>query len=359
MRITKQDLNDAVTAGVVPRATAEQLWTFLIDRAGAADRPRFDLTNLLWYAGALIVISAMGLFSTEAFNRWGGAALAVTALVYAVVFVAAGDYFWRGRNVRVLGGLLVTVAVSMAPLATYGVQEELGWWTHGDPGTYRDFFVWVRGSWVIMSLSAIVAGLVALRFYRFPFITMVIGVALWFLSMDLVPWLAAPRPGPDDDTQTYLDYWRNLWELRGIVSTLFGVVVLHVAWFVDTRTRENLTFWPHLAAGLSLQGGLYLWLTDGIAEWTLLCAISIALLLVSVFLQRRSYAVFGGVGVLSYLGYLSSDVFDDVIVFSFALTVIGILVMALGYAYFRNDRRIEMWMDRALPEALKRLRPQR
>ena len=359
MRLTKRDLNEAVAAGVVTPATADQLWTFLVNRGGTDDRPRFDLTNLLWYVGALIVMSAMGLFSTEAFNRWGGAALTATALVYGAVFIAAGHYFWRVRGIRILGGLLIAVAVSMAPLATYGIQEELGWWTHGDPGAYRDFFVWVRGSWLFMSLSAIAAGLVALRFYRFPFITMLIAVALWFLSMDLVPWFAAAPPDPSDDIQSYLAYWRDLRELRGIVSTHFGLLVLIVSWAIDVRARADLTFWPHLAAGLCIVGGLFFWLTDGIQEWTLLCAVSVVLLLVSVFLQRRSYAVVGGIGVLSYLGYLSSEVFDDVIVFSFALTAVGILVMALGYVYFRNERRLEVWLDCQLPGAVKRLRPQR
>ena len=359
MRLTKQSLNEAVAAGVVTQAAADQLWSFLTDRAGTTDRPRFDLTNLLWYLGALIVMSAMGLFSTEAFSRWGGAALTATALAYAGVFVAAGHYFWRVQGLRVLGGLLIAVAVSMAPLATYGIQEAFGWWTHGDPDTYRDFFVWVTGSWVFMSLSAIAAGLIALRVYRFPLITLVIAVALWFLSMDLVPWFAGAPPSLADDLQAYRAYWRDLLELRGIVSTLFGLLVLIGSWMIDVRTRADLTFWPHLSAGLCLLGGLFFWLTDGSREWTLLCAISLLLLLISVFLQRRSYAVFGGIGVLSYLGYLSSEVFDDVILFSFALTLVGVLVMAVGYAYFRNVRRLELWMDRALPDALKRLRPQR
>ena len=359
MRLTKQDLNEAVAAGVVTQSAAEQLWSFLADRAGTADHPRFDLTNLLWYVGALIVMSAMGLFSTEAFSRWGGAALTVTALVYAGVFVAAGHYFWRVRGIRVLGGLLIAVAVSMAPLATYGIQEALGWWTHDDPDAYRDFFVWVSGSWLFMSLSAIAAGLLALRVYPFPLITLVIAVALWFLSMDLVPWIAGAPPRLADDLQAYRAYWRDVLELRGIVSTLFGLLVLIGSWMIDVRTKADLTFWPHLSAGLCLLGGLFFWLTYDLEEWTLLCAISVVLLLVSVFLQRRSYAVFGGIGVLSYLTYLSSEVFDDVIFFSFALTAVGLLVVALGYVYFRNERRLAMWMDRRLPGAVRRLRPQR
>ena len=360
MKITKQDLNDAVNAGVLEETRAEKLWQFLANRANSSTRPRFDLTNLLWYVGALIIISAMGIFSTEAFGRWGGNALASTAFIYGAAFVAAGHYFWRVRKIRILGGLLITVAVSMAPLATFGLQDHLGWWTHGEPGVYRDFFIWVRGSWVIMSLSAIAAGVIALRFYMFPFIVMVIAFALWFLSMDLTPWLLTewPRPVGEGQTQaSQIPYWQ-IEQMRGLVSTLFGFAVLFVAWFLDLRFKADLAFWPHLAAGLSINGGMYFWLTGDGYEWAILCAVSVVLLLLSIFLQRRVYAVFGGLGVASYLGYLSSEVFEDTILFSFALTGIGIIIMVSGYAYFKHESTLRTWMNHKLPAALRHLRPE-
>ena len=40
-----------------------------------------------------------------------------------------------------------------------------------------------------MEAATIVAGLFAIRSYRFPFIVAVIAFALWFLSMDVAPWL--------------------------------------------------------------------------------------------------------------------------------------------------------------------------
>ena len=76
----------------------------------------------------------------------------------------------------------------MAPLAVYGIQDELGWWgSFGTPGTVQDFYVWIKGSWIFMEIAAIAAGVIALYFYRFPFIVSIIAVALWFMSMDLTP----------------------------------------------------------------------------------------------------------------------------------------------------------------------------
>ena len=207
MRFSDDDLRAAQAAGVLDAAQADRLIEFLRGRmSGLAESPeretpfrygatpvampRFDVAHLFWYAGALIVIGAMGLFTTLAFSQMGGRALTATALVYAAAFTVAGHHLWRRRKLPTPGGLLIAVAVSMAPLAVYGIQEELGWWgTFGKPGTVRDFYVWIKGSWIFMEIAAIVAGVVALRFYRFPFIVAIIAVALWFMSMDLTPWI--------------------------------------------------------------------------------------------------------------------------------------------------------------------------
>jgi hypothetical protein len=172
---------------------------------------KFDTAHLLWYAGALIVIGSMGIFSTVAFSQMGGRALTICAILYAVVFALAGHYLWHHRHLQTPGGLLIAVAVSMAPLAVYGVQEELSWWSKfGKPGTVRDFYTWIKGSWIFMEIAAIAAGVIALRFYRFPFIVLIIAVALWFMSMDLAPWISG---APQSD-----------WETPAAAISLFGCI---------------------------------------------------------------------------------------------------------------------------------------
>jgi hypothetical protein len=356
MEIKRKDIDAAVRAGVIDKAIADRLWRFLASRGVGYGHTGFHLTNLLWYAGSLIVMSAMGIFSTEAFSRWGGVALTAAALVYAVVFAYAGRYFMQDRGIFVLGGLLITVAVSMAPLATYGIQDAAGWWSHGEPGEYRDFFVWVRGSWVFMSLSAVAAGLIAFRLYRFPFILMIVATALWFLSMDITPWLVSGWPAPGEDNMLDYAHWARLAEMRGVVSTLFGVALLVITWGIDVRMKADFTFWLHLAAALCMTGGMFFWMTDNAREWAVLCAASVAMLLLSVFLRRGVYTVFGAIGVAAYLGYLAFDLFDDALVFSFALTAVGITVIYLGYMYYRHQADLQVWLERRLPPSISRLR---
>ncbi|QPF83401.1 hypothetical protein IC762_27370 [Bradyrhizobium genosp. L] len=347
MDYSVRDLRLAADAGVISPADLERLLGFL-----ASDRPqgqldgarpaKFDVAYLLWYAGALIVIGAMGLFSTLAFTQMGGRALALTALAYAAAFTVAGHHLWHRKHLRVPGGLLIAIAVSMAPLAVYGIQDELGWWGQfGKPGTVQDFYIWIKGSWLFMEIATVAAGVVALRYYRFAFIVAIIAVALWFMSMDLAPWFSGTA---------YADF-----ETRRRVSVWFGLLVLAAAWTVDYRSRSgDFAFWLHLFGLMAFWGGITA--SSSATEFgrALYCLFNAGLLALAVILMRRAYAVFGAFGICLYLGHLADVVFKDTLLFPFALSLIGIAVIAAGLLYHRNERAIAGWLATHLPAALLR-----
>ncbi|MEA2930889.1 MAG: hypothetical protein QOG38_3317 [Hyphomicrobiales bacterium] len=346
---SESDLRAASAAGILDTAQLARLLEFLSQRVArdpSPAGPRFDVAHLLWYAGALIVIGAMGLFSTLAFSQMGGQALAITALVYAAVFWAGGHYLWHEKNLHTPGGLLIAIAVSMAPLAVYGIQDHLGWWGRfGKPGTVRDFYVWIKGSWIFMEVAAITVAALALRFYRFPFIVSIIALALWFMSMDLAPWIA----GAD-----YAD-----WETRRRVSVWLGAAILAVAYGTDRMQRTgDFAFWLYLFGLLAFWGGITASSGGTAFEKALYCALNVGLLFGSVFLARRVFAVFGVIGVALYLGDLANKVFRDSLLFPFALSLIGVGVIAAGLLYYRNQDRIAAWFEVNLPKGVKRLRPQ-
>ena len=146
---------------------------------------------------------------------------------------------------------------------------------------------------------------------------------------------------------------------QGAADDRFGVALLVVGWAIDLRGARDFAFWLHLAAALAINGGLYFWLTDDAIEWAAFGAANTALLLLAIFLGRRAYAAFGGIGVASYLVYLSSRVFRDAVMFSFALTAVGLLIIGLGYAYYRHERAIGALLDASVPASIARLRPGR
>src|SRR5829696_3008665 len=191
MTFTREQIRTAAASVALDLSSTERLLAALpaSGAPAAIEVPRFDLTHVLWYGGALIVIGAMSLFASLAFAQLGGGVLTAVALAYALIFALAGEAFWR-RGPRTPGGLMFAVAVAMAPLAVYGFQHAFGLWgAFEDPGNYRDFFHWVRGGWLPMELATILAGVGALWFRRFAFILAIVAFALWFLSMDLTAWV--------------------------------------------------------------------------------------------------------------------------------------------------------------------------
>lgn len=341
MKVSKEDLNWAASEGLISTEQVEALWRALESRRGAG--PKFDLAHVAYYFGALIVISAMGWFMTLGWERFGGGGIFLIAAAYALCFVLAGRTLWYKEHLKIPGGLLFTMAVCMTPLAIYGLERLTGIWPQGDPGVYRGYHIWVKGSWFLMEVGTIIAGVVALRFIRFPFLTAPIAFSLWYMSMDLAPLLF----GKTDFT----------WNERLWVSLWFGLAVLVVAYVIDRRTREDYACWGYLFGMLAFWGGLSLMETGSEFRRFLYGLINVGLMLLSVLLDRRVFIVFGALGVFGYLGHLAYSVFKDSLMFPFVLSVLGIVIIYLGIKYQRHRDVIDRSILGLLPEQLRHLLP--
>lgn len=351
MAFVADDLRAAYDAGLITAAQRDALVAFFDARtpsshdAPAANAIRFDVVHLLWYVGALIVMSAMGLFSTLAFSQMGGGALAATALLYAACFLWAGNHLWVARNLRTPGGLLIAVAVSMAPLAVYGVQDAFGLWSEDSkPGTVRGFYEIINGGWIWMEIAAVAAAALALRFYRFPFIVLIPAIALWFMSMDIVPLLIKANA---------IDF-----DMRRRISIAFGLAIIAIAVAVNGRQRDgDFAFWLYLFGVITFWSSVSATSGGTALAKAVYCAMNAGFLFLAVFLGRRVFAVFGTLGIAIYLGDLADKMFRDSLLFPFALSLIGVGIIALGLYYHRHQAMIDGWFDARLPDQLRRLRP--
>ena len=113
----------------------------------------------------------------------------------------------------------------------------------------------------------------------------------------------------------------------------------------------------HSAIAATFWGGLGL--HEASSEWRAFfyCLINAGLIFFAVFIDRRIYAIFGALGIAIYLGHLAYDVFKDALLFSFALSAIGLLIIGLGVAFHRKREAIDHWIDGKLPKSLRALRP--
>src|ERR1041384_6102306 len=340
MQIEREDLDAAVRKQLLGAEQAAALWKHLEEAHPA--RPRFTGLNVAYYFGALVVIAAMGWLMTLGFQSLGPWAVFFIALAYAFVFVRFGSRLQS--DMPVPAGLLYTMAVCMTPLAVWGLERGAGFWPASDPGNYRDFFPYIRSSWIWMEAATVVTALLALRRMKFSFLVAPAAVALWFMSMDLAAYLGGSsswNPG-----------------LARNVSLWFGLGMIFVAYLADRRTEVDLSFWLYLFGMTAFWGALSS--MDSGSEWRRLayCALNLFFTVVSVALRRRVFLLFGALGVNGYLVTLAYRVFQNSVLFPFALTALGLGVIFAAVKYQKNRERIDLWLASLIPESVKSMMPQ-
>jgi hypothetical protein len=169
---------------------------------------------------------------TLGWERFGGWGLFFIALAYAGVGIWLTEFFLNRSHLPIPAGIPAAFVVVLTPLAVYGVQAALGWWAEGT--VFREYHTHIDWRWMFMEFATLASGTVMLWRYRLPFLAMPIAVTIWYMSMDVTPFLF----GEADAT----------WELRKLVSLRFGLLIVLLAFWVDIRTRhdKDYAFWFYL-----------------------------------------------------------------------------------------------------------------
>ena len=310
--------------------------------------PVFSFTNTLYYFGGMLAIGAMTLFMTlgwELFGAWGVFALALGYLVGALA--VAGNLLKKG--LRTPAGILATLAVCLVSLVVWSFQVGVGLWPEGGPDSYRDYHRFIDWRWLTLELATLAAAVVLLWRYKLPFMVMPVAVTLWYMNMDMAHMLMQ-KEGFD-------------WEFTRDVSMVFGLVTCAIAVWVDLRTRtateaedrQDFAFWLYLFGAIMFWCGLSLRDSDSELNKFLYGLINVFLVFLGAAIGRRVFTVLGGLGVAGYLGYLAHRVFQDSLLFPFALTLLGLAVVALGIWWQRHEAAIHARLASWLPAALKPL----
>jgi hypothetical protein len=342
-KIARQELEGAVSAGIVRAEQADKLAAYL--GAGPSQvQPRFTFVHVLYYLGGMIAIGAMSLFMTLGWNSLGGWGGCLTAILYGALALLLSHWFLEQKRLYIPAGIMATLAVVMVPLAIFAAQTALGYWGENKP--YRDYHVFIDWRWIMMEFGTLAIGAILLWRYRFPFMLMPIAVTLWYMSMDMAQFLAGGRGGLDS------------WELRKLVSLYFGLAMIVLAFWVDLRSRTSsadYAFWLYLFGVLTFWGGLSSMVSNSKLGKLAYCGINVLMILMGAVLGRRVFAVFGGLGVAFYLGYLSWRVFKDSLVFPFALSLIGLAIIWLGVVWHRREAQWSARLRGFLPAPVREL----
>lgn len=354
MTIKREDLQAAADAGVLNPSEIDGLLAFLTRRAAQspqAGAARFSGTHVLYYLGGMLAIGAATLFATLAVEAMGMGALLALSLLYAAAAIGIAVTLEK-HGFGIPAGIFATLAIALVPLAVYALQHVLGFWSDApDAEHYRDYHRIIDWRWLLMELATLAAGALMLWRFRYPFLMMPVAVTLWYMGMDIVPALLLHSAEAAE--------WSGgtAWHLRKVVSLLFGIGMLQVAFLVDLRARHgrDYAFWLYLFGLLTFWGALSLMGTGKLAGKLFYLAINFGLVFVGTVLGRRMFAVFGGLGIALVLGDLSWNLFKNSFAFVVVLTVIGFALIGTGLWWSRHEAALSARFRAMLPTALREL----
>src|SRR2546429_4933175 len=137
--LSAKDIERAAEEGVLPKDDAERLvrWAYdqhfnrtLIPETQTPvpeQRKAFNLVTVLYYFGAMLMISACAWFLGDKWDVLGARGICVTAIIYILIAASTGVWL-RRHGYLVAGGLLITVAVTLTPLLVYSIERITGLW---------------------------------------------------------------------------------------------------------------------------------------------------------------------------------------------------------------------------------------
>jgi len=342
MKITKNNLNKAVTEGILDSKQADALYTFLKSQPDSG--PAFSFTNILYYFGGLIAIGAMTLFMNLGWEQFGGWGILFIALLYAGIGLLMTGRFQRGGH-AIPAGICATFVIAMTPLGIYGLQQGMGWWP--DDTVYREYYDVIKWHWIYLELGTLAIGIIMAWYYRYPFMIMPVAVTLWYMSMDVADMLTGGEA----------DYI-----FHAFVSMWFGLLIMLLAFWVDIRSRKSehdYAFWLYLFGVMAFWCGLSLQESDSELSKFLYFCINLGLIGTGAILVRRVFVVFGALGCAGYLEHLASTIFENSWLFPITLTAIGLGIVYLGIIWQRNEALITQKTRGLLPVALQELLAER
>jgi hypothetical protein len=338
MRFSERDLDRWVERGVI---TSAQRDTMVADLSSRPSFPRLDLTTLLYYGGGLLVVLAYSIFlglQWEEMNSVARIAISAASLVF---FVAVSQLLINSERFRLPGELLQVAAVAIVPLLASALLEAIGWWPHEPDyrnaidynaawNAYVEDMIWAR---IALGGVTLLAATAAFASSRSPFVLIAAFASLVSVLLDTTMQVRSPSE--------FGDY---IWGAgQSLTIAAVGTVALAGGVLSRDRTERDYSVWLYvfgivaLAVGLGVQA---LSEDSNEAVWgSVWMGTAVALLVLSLVLQERIFAVAGLAGIFAYFAKLVFDVFESANA-ALALVVLGLVVLGVGMLYQRYNERL-------------------
>jgi hypothetical protein len=250
----------------------------------SAVRVPWSSASFLVYVGGLTILFATGTMLGVQQETHGSAGLVLWSLV---VFLAVTALAFAAKRAgrAVTAGLLALSSVVTFVFVLGALLDWFGWFPNTD-SAFSGFRFWL----IVLEIAAITASAVALSIFRFPLLVLLLAASTWFFVTDLISgggnWSA-------------------------IVTIAVGLAFLVAGIATDEGMSRPFGFWLHVAAGLTIGGGLLWFFHDGTFDWIVIAVVGILYILFGARLGRSSWAVLGAWGILQTTTFFA-DKWSDV-----------------------------------------------
>jgi len=196
---------------------------------------------------------------------------------------------------------------------------------------------------MIMELTTLVVGTVSLRYIKIPLAMAIPAFVLWYMSMDITPLLF----GRDYD-----------WNMRKYVSITYGVIMLIIAFSIDSRKKVDYGKWLYIFGCVTFWGGLSI--LYSLNEWSIFLyfIINVIMMCAGTLLDRNVFIILGSLGCIMYIGHLAYSIFGDSSFFPIALVGFGLSIVFLGWFCNKNHETIRRKIFVITPKAVINILPQ-
>jgi len=270
-------------------------------------------------------------------------------LVALVFFALYGGiaYFLLQGGWRIPGGVFAATAVTFVPVGGVGLERLVGISGQHQLGT--DVILGggetgplpvsssFHGASFALAVATVVAGLVVYSLVRYSFVFAWVSVAT-LVALQIFLGAVVSHPGLRDRADAFI---------------VTGVVFVAIGLNADLLRARSAAFWWHLVGLWSIAIGLgYHAGSHSSPGWIFVLLAGAVALLASAPLHRATWAVFGLLGLYSPFFHYSDRWFGNLGT-AFALTVVGLAIVALGMAVQSSgDSWAAMIARRARPKTV-------
>jgi hypothetical protein len=326
----------AVSRKIVSQSQSEKLIKFF------GETKFIKRTGIAIVFGAIAFISILGAFGAAIGKTFGSAGLLSISILYAVI---AGFFSWFlivKREKRFAGGISALIAVAMFPFVIAALEQILGLWPD-NIALFQGYHFWAYGSWLMIELTTIGAGCIAVALTRCPFIIIPVLLSLWHFSMDLSSIIARQHYAEDSSSQ--------------IGSMIFSIVLLAVSFIADRRTREDYSFWGYLFGCFALIAGISSMELSPSVQIFGVILFTVIFFTAAFFLERRLLFIMGSFSLFAVVSFFLTKIFTDATVLFFCLSAFGAAQLSVFFLYLRKENDLFRSFENKIPGFLRKKKP--